>query len=203
MRDLFQSEWRYIRNTLRHWGLEPLGPRPVLFENYYPRRASAKTHFNSDFALEFVAFEELENYKSYCAPVLPNSIGAEVFVTVDVDTLRLLRTEYLAGEAFSLSDFKSYIAIAESALRRYSLSVSFSRCAFCRVFVIEGDICFLVFPRETCPVLRGQPLEVRNSEEESCVVYMDGEELVCVDGWIRTEVAHSEWKLMAVPEDES
>ncbi len=56
MRDLFVSERRYIRNMLvRHQNIEVAEFGQVLIEQYSPPRTRARTRFNNDYVLQFVA----------------------------------------------------------------------------------------------------------------------------------------------------
>lgn len=201
MRELFKSERRYIRNVLQQCGIAFDGPVDVVREHYYPMSSTATKHFNIDFMLEFIAADELKDFKSHCASVLPNTLGAEVFVTIDVRSSRPLLTELISGEAFPIRYFKTYILAVEATLGRSLLNVNLGNCAFCRIFVVGNDICFLASPTDRIPAQRGQRSQLRTGEEESIDAYFEGNELVCVDGWIRTEVKQSEWKLVATPED--
>ncbi len=95
MRDLYLSVQRYIRNILlRHAGVDWEAEPPVKSEYYAPPRLSRhKPGVNLDFVLRFIDAESLPPSRSYCAPVLPHSMGAEVFVTIDAATQQLLLTE--------------------------------------------------------------------------------------------------------------
>jgi hypothetical protein len=202
MRELFVSERRYIRNIL--WQRAKIlwdTFDPVVLEYYAPPRTRCRVRFNNDYFLRFVAAENLRETKSYGSPVLPNTLGADVFLTVDELTSRPLMTELLAGEAFSIKYFKEHIEKIEDSLARLSHRVQFRKCAYSRVFVIENDICFLAFPEMPAPAMRGNRQPLASGAEGSIVSYVDGTELVCVDGWIRTYVPSSEWKLEAIPID--
>jgi hypothetical protein len=202
MRGMFLSEKRCVRNTLlRHRSVEFDQFEDVMIEHYSPPRFSTGGHFNLDYYLQFVEDAAIRNCRSFCARVLPNTMGAEVFVTIDKDTSRLLRMELLCGEAFPIKYFRQHIDQIEDELRRLSVSVRLGRSAYCRVFVIENDICFLAFPSDSSPVMRGEKRVLHSSAESAIECYVDSGDLVCVDGWIRTHVADSEWKLVAEVQD--
>lgn len=204
MRDLFLSEQRYLRNTiLRNLGRDLRQIGPVLSEYYAPpRRGPQHPHFNTDFVLRFVEQGSMPEHRSFCSRVMPNTMGAEVFVTVDAKTGQPLMTELDSGEAFSLKDFNPYIETIEFELTHLNLPLQFKATSYCRVFVIENDICFLAFPDDDVPVQRGNRNVLRDDAESSIISYATEGKLVCVDGWIKTDVAESEWHLVAEPVDE-
>jgi hypothetical protein len=129
-------------------------------------------------------------------------MGAEVFVTVDAETGRPLMTELDSGEAFSLKDFNPYIERIEFELGRLRLPMRFKASSYCRVFVIGDDICFLAYSDDVVPVNRENRNVLRTDIEASVVTYTVDDKLVCVDGWIKTDLVASEWFLVAEPEDE-
>lgn len=198
MRDLFLSEQRYVGNiVLRHLGHECPRVGPVLSEYYAPpRRSLHDCHFNTDFVLRFVERGAMQDHQSFCARVMPNTMGAEVFVTVDTGTSQVLMTELDSGEAFSVDDFKPYVDLVESELAGLGFLIGFKSSRYCRVLVVENDICFLVFPDEPEPVMRGAKKVLRKEAKSEIVSYTD-DHLVCVDGWIHTTTPDSEWILAA------
>ena len=110
IRELFISERRYIRNVLWKQArvvLETSGP--VVVEYYVPPRTSSRVRFNNDFSLQFVSNERLASFKSLGSSILPNTVGVDVFVTVDEQTCQPLATELLGGEAFSMRYFKEHV----------------------------------------------------------------------------------------------
>jgi hypothetical protein len=137
-------------------------------------------------------------FKSFGASILPNTIGADVFVTVDEQTSQPLMTELLGGEAFSLKYFKEHVEKVEDRLAELSHPIDLRRTSYCRIFVIENDICFLAFPNDAIPVIRGERELLVADVESSIACSMEGADLVYVDGWIRTYVAESERKLEAL-----
>lgn len=198
MRDLFLSERRYIRNILmRHNMPDIVHFDRVLTEQYSPPRTSSRTRFNLDYHLQFVEDKALKGCKSFCASVLPNVSGADVFVTLDQSLSRVLRTELLFGEAFSSKYFTKYIQDVERELRLHSIEVSLRRSSYCRLFVIEDDACFLVFPDTAVPQPWGEKRLLRSGENSTIECYFDADRLVCIDGWFRTHTPTSEWMLAA------
>src|SRR5438105_4551671 len=156
MRDLFLSERRCVGNILnRHLAIDLAQFRDlkVRAEHYSPARSSARSNFNHDFALQFGLDSEFHNFKSYSAPVLPNTIGAEVFLTVDKATSMPLRLELLAGEAFPIKYFERPLEQIERALEGRGIDFPLKSSAYSRVLVVEGDICFLAFRSESAPLL--------------------------------------------------
>ena len=85
-----------------------------------------------------------------------------------------------------------------SALLR-RLPVKRSACA--RVLVVGGDVCFLYFPSEPVPVMRGLRFDLTESDDRQIACYLDEDEIVCFDGWIRTEITRSDQVLVAQPEE--
>lgn len=202
MRSLFVSEQRYIRNVLlqhRHIDADAVSFGKVLLEYYPPSRRPARHRFkfNCDFMLQFD--ERLDNCKSCCTSILPNTLGADVFVTFDEVTSRPLRTELLGGDAFSIEYYRDYIEQVEVCLSRLSYPVSIRQCRYVRIFVIENDICFLAFPHDDAPVMKGRTRALSSDDSASSITCsLDGSRLVYIDGWLRTSVAYSDEKLLAI-----
>jgi hypothetical protein len=207
MRELFISERRYIANVLRkrtNIRLETSGA--VVLEEYCPPRTSSRVRFNNDYFLQFVSREDMKDAKtkSFCAPVLPNTLGVDVFVTVDEHTSRLLMTELLGGEAFSMYYFREHIEKIEVRLAQLSHPINLRKTSYCRIFVIEHDICFLAYLNDAAPVVRGKRELLCADAESSIACSTEGNQVVYVDGWIRTHIEESERKLEAIlvnPED--
>jgi hypothetical protein len=199
MRPLFISEQRYIRNTLWHWTKTEFKDfDPVVQEYYTPPRSPSGIRFNNDYTLQFVSSNQLKRQcKSYGATILPNTIGVDVFVTVDEQTSQPVMTELLGGEAFSMKYFKEHVQKVEDRLAELSHPVELRRTSYCRIFVIENDICFLAFPNAATPIIRGQRELLFADADSSIACSMEGSDLVYVDGWTRTYVAESERKLEA------
>jgi hypothetical protein len=199
MRELFISERRFIRNVLSKQSqdyVEMSGP--VVVEYYAPPRKRSPLRFNNDFSLQFVPSEQLANFKSFGAAILPNTVGVDVFVTVDEETSQLLMAELLGGEAFSARFFKEHIEKIESRLTQLSCPIELRRASYCRIFVIENEICFLAFPNEPMPVVRGKTELLSADAESSIACSRDREGIVYLDGWIRACVSDSDRKLEAI-----
>jgi hypothetical protein len=201
MRELFISERRYISNILlKCAGIHLQTSGPVVREYYTPPRTASRVRFNNDYVMELVSEDRLKTVKTkaYGALILPNSLGVHVFLTMDERTSQPLMTELLGGEAFSMKYFKEHIEKVEDRLANLSPPINLRRTSYCRIFVIENDICFLAFLNDDTPVLRGERELLCSNAESSIACSMEGAELVYVDGWIRTYVAESERKLEAV-----
>ena len=59
------------------------------------------------------------------------------------------------------------------------------KAAFARLLVVGSDATFLYFAAKTPRVIRGQRLNLVQQDDREIDCYFDGEEFVCVDGWIR------------------
>lgn len=201
MRELFLSEQRYIRNILlqnvgREWS-----PRPTVLSEYHapPRTGAKRPYFNADFVLRFVEPAVWPEHKSFCARVLPNTLGAEVFLTVNAATGQPLMTELDSGEAFPLKYFRRFTDEVERELAKLNAPMRFQASSYCRVFVVGSDICFLSFLDDILPSTRGNRLVLRDDGDASVISYVVGEQFVCVDGWMKTDVPSSDRFLVAEP----
>jgi hypothetical protein len=166
---------------------------PPVVEEYHhpPRRPVRGRSFNTDYVLRFVPKGTLPAYRSFCARVLPCTMGAEVFLTVDANTLRPLLTELVSGEAFQLRDFKPHVELLEAELARLDISLTLRKCDYCRMFVIDDEICFLIFPVGLATELGARTM-LRHDADSAIASHVVSRQLVCVDGWLRTEVCPSE-----------
>jgi hypothetical protein len=202
MRNLFVSERRYIRSVLRpHLAGEGDFDLRVVGEYYAPPRvAMPGPRFNLDFVLRFVEKDAIIDHNSYCARVLPGTLGAEVFVTVDAHTGQPLMTELDSGEAFGLKDLRRYVDQVEAELDRLEGSLRLRDCEYCRMFVIEGEICFLCFLEQPEPALRGRRDALRDDGAAALVCYREDGRVLGVDGWLKTEVPETDRYVVAVKE---
>lgn len=200
MRELFTSEKRYIQNILWKKAKIRLENNVVVAEYYAPPRSPTGVRFNTDYFLQFVPDDERKHIKtkSYCVNVLPNTVGVDVFVTIDEQSSQLVMTELLGGEAFPMKYFKEHIENIENRLARLSHPIDLRRSSYCRIFVIENDICFLAFPNHTMPVVRGEREPLCADAESLIVCSKEAGNIVYLDGWIQTYVAESNRKLEAI-----
>jgi hypothetical protein len=204
VRDLFISEHRYITNLLRqHAGIRLEAGVSVIEEYYAPPRTVSKVLFNNDYCLQFASNEYLKtaSTKAYCAGILPNTLGVDAFVLVDQRTSLPLMTELLGGEAFSLKHFNAHVATIETRLAQLSTPLKLKQTCYCRVFVIDNDICFLAFLRDSSPVVRGEREILCANAESMIACSSDTGGMVYVDGWIRTCATDSDRKLEAIAVD--
>ena len=202
MRNLFISEQRYICNILRECaGVHVQTCDPVINEYYAPPRAKSSVRFNNDYFLKLVSEECLSaaTTKAYGALIHPNLLGVHVFLVVDEKTSKPLMTELLGGEAFSLKYFQEHVEKIEDQLAQLSHPIKLRQTSYCRIFVIENDICFLAFPYSSTPIVRGERKVLCADADSSIECSMEGTDIIYVDGWIRTHVAESEIKLEAIP----
>jgi hypothetical protein len=219
MRALFASERRCILNLFQmKWGGEVSRAPVVLGETIAePIRPKRKPWFNCDFILDFVDWRTARSERSAAAcSVLPNALGAELFLIVDKATLSPTALELNGGGAFPIARYANYIGIVEAAIQeaiaspdgretdlpqiKSSIITSVAAAAFARVLVVGDDITFLLCPEETKPVMRGQRFGLAQADDREVHCYVDGDECVCLDGWIKTEVTASERVLVSLPE---
>ena len=201
MRDLFVSEARFIHNMLLRDGVESVQiPDQVLMEYHAPPRAAGASAFNADFILQFIATDDLQDFRSFSCPVRPNTMGAEL--SVDRQTNTPLCAELVAGEAFGREYFIDEIERLERELLPSGINVSSEQSKYARVLVLKDELCFLIFPHDIEPTMRGERVTLVDTTESLIVGQMADDKLVCLDGWIKTEVEDSDWFLVAEPDDE-
>jgi len=220
MRRLFTSETRCISNMIRmKWGVCIESELSVLRE-YYSEAARQRTGhvFNCDFALEFVdRFVTWPDTMATAASILPNTLGAEVFLIVEKGTFNPMALELIGGEAFPVKHYASLIEVVEAAVQEAMESarrpeteypwkelmevISMQKAAFARLLVVGSDATFLYFPTDTTPLMRGQCLNLAQGDDREIHCYVDGHQIVCFDGWVRTHVTRTERMLVALPED--
>lgn len=218
MRNLFLSEKRCVANLMQgKWGVG-LRSEPIVVKERFsePVRKEKGPKFNCDFVLDFVEdFLEVRERDGTMNTALPNTLGADVYLFVERPSLHPLHLELMFGEAFSIKFYSQYIARTEAAIREAVLSqrlaaklsqsallqrLPVKKAACARVLVVGGDVCFLYFPSEAVPVMRGLRFDLAESDDRHIACYLDDEEIVCFDGWIKTDVTRSERVLVAQPE---
>jgi hypothetical protein len=198
------------------WGVTLKADPMVLKESAWePLKSGKPAKFNSDFILDFVEdFTAWPGSAGTMNTILPNTFGAEAYLYVDTAAFAPLHFEVMAGAAFSIKYYAPYIERVETAIRDAVLSqqgidrpsqqallrrVPLRKSACARVLVVGGDVCFLYFPSDGVPVMRGSQFDLAESNDCHIACYLDGAETVCFDGWIRTEVTHGERVLVAQP----
>jgi len=186
------------------WGGDVCRAPAILSESIAePTNPRRKPWFNCDFILDFVDWRSLTSERSGAAcSVLPNALGAELFLIVEKASLSPTALELNGGGAFGIAHYASYIGVVEAAIQEaiasrggqgaglpqieWSHVTSVARAAFARVLVVGSDITFLFCPRVTRPVMRGECLGLAQANDREIDCYLDGQECVCFDGWIRT-----------------
>jgi hypothetical protein len=219
MRSLFVSENRCIENLFRlKWQDEAYCPPTVLSETISrPQNANKKSSFNCDFILDFVDWRAsgTEREAAACS-ILPNALGAELFLIVEKSTLMLTALELNGGYAFSIKDFANYIEHVEQTIqaaiglvnvdkprsveRMLAQSLPLHSSSFARVLVVGRDVTFLFSPTETIPVMRGHRLPLVQSDDQEIHVYVDGGQILCIDGWVRASITSTTEVLVSMPE---
>ena len=214
-RPIFESERRCISNLLRiHWNAPLNVDLVVVVESLATPAADGDcAASNVDFEMDFVDWSSINfEFKTAASSIRPQTLGPVATLTVDKTSLAPVRHGLYLGDTIPIKYFNRYTHSVESSVRqRCGISgqiclfaannesirssqplwcelgrlARIADCAFSRVFVFGGDICFLYFPRETKPVMRGQPITLADDDEQQIVAYIDGDELVCIDGWVR------------------
>jgi hypothetical protein len=114
-------------------------------------------------------------------------MGAEIFLTIDIETGEPALTELIAGEAFQLKDFRPHVERLEVALCELGIDLKLKHCQQTRMFVIENEICFLIYPNGRTDSV-GIPTVLRSDPDGEIRSYSTAGQLACLDGWLRTEV---------------
>jgi hypothetical protein len=221
VRSLFLSESRCISNLMmEEWGVRlASAPLVVKEHSWEPFKNARPPKFNSDFTLDFVDdFTARPGRSGTMNTVLPNTFGAEVYLYVERPTFAPLHFELMSGAAFPIKHYTPHIGRLEKAIRDAVLSgegldsvlqgrllqqIAVTKSAWARILVVGGDVCFLYFPTEALPTIRGTQLGLAEGDDRQIVCHLDGDEIVCFDGWVRTEVATSEHVLVAAPNTSS
>lgn len=224
MRDTFLSENRIIEVVAACHKIPITLPAMVYREFYYESLVEKDNRsFNVDFRLQ-LSCEDLSriDFENGCSggalAVLPNTLGAEIFLTTDKTSGKPLILELMGGGAFPSRYFNQYLQQIESTIRRlvekpaiamrfpgvsvrdFSESVRPDKTQYSRVFIVGQDICFLFFPLDGQPTIRGDRCALVNTEEMQIDCFIEGSKITCIDGWMKTEVADSEYKLVAIPQ---
>ncbi len=218
MRTLFASERRCVLNLFRtEWKRKMSSVPTVVTETVAePVDRTKKPWFNCDFILDFVDWRTCKSDRSAAVcSVLPNALGAELFLVVEKATLSPTALELNGGAAFPIKHYARYVRIVEEAIHEHmerldhregeylrkimAEALSIGTSAFARVLVVNGDITFLYFPSDTKPVMRGQPINLVSGDNQYIDCYTDAGQVVCFDGWVRTNVVHGEHTLVASP----
>lgn len=222
MRPLFVSEWKCVSVlTEMQWNRAP-SSEPEVFDEYHAldRCGSASGSFNCDFIMDFVN-PKLASWKhtTTMQPILPNTLGADLFLVTGETSLAPMRLQLIGGPAFSKKYFKRFVNEIESLLQRVGIQSAFSgmlselvlknitatirKAVFSRVLVVGDYTTFLYFPKHRTPIYIGNRINVVCQED--CVVdlFVDGDELIAVDGWLRHDQSPREgdWYLVATPQE--
>jgi len=216
VRALFASEQRSVSNLWQMlWGHDvPRAPTVVSEMIAGPSNPRKTPWFNCDFIFNFVDWRTFRAERSASAcSVLPNALGAELFLIVEKATLAPTALELNGASAFPIGHYATWIAIVEAAIHRaldepeklrgkwplgqMSKSVRIEAAAFARVLVVEGDVTFLYFPHDTTPLMRGKRICLVSRDDARIDCYVDDDTVICFDGWVRTSVTHTDATLVA------
>lgn len=219
MRPLFLSETRCVLNLFqKKWGERSLVIPHILTETIAtPARVTRRPWFNCDFILHFVDWRPPRSQRTAAGcSILPNALGAELFLVVEKETLSPTALELNGGGAFTMDHYDRYIDIVETAVRE-ALVVSHERnaqlhkdgspgisrvkeAAFARILIVGNDITFLYSPgRHTISSIEGRRVTLSQAEDRQIDCYLQAEEVLCFDGWIRTEVITTKHMLVSMP----
>ncbi len=203
MRAIFASERCCISNMIGMKWKRPLTVEPtVLCEvNASPENHNANRQFNCDFSLDFVDRRAADYpHAATAVSVLPNTIGVELFLVVRKDTLAPMLLELIGGGALSIHHFERYLDKIDIGIRQAlpslehfrgagpmheSINTSIRSAAYVRLLVVGSDVTFLFFPKETTPTMRGKSLTLVQGDDRQIDCYIDGDGIVCFDGWMR------------------
>lgn len=217
MRALFLSEKRCISNLMQEkWGTAIQSDPQVYREYLEPSSAVARRpDFNSDFVIDFVDdFTALPDWEGTMQTALPNTLGTDLYLFVQTSSFTPLRFEMMFGKAFSIDDFGKYIEHVESTVidavtclsavnrvfkQTLLQQASIAKSRYARILVVGGDICFLYFPSEDMPVRRGEQFDLATDNDRRIACHLTGDEIVCFDGWIRTDVVVGDQTLVVQP----
>ena len=212
MRTLFISEQRAINNVFP--GPSPSGGDYVIDEWLLQSSANEKS-FNGDFVLRCQP-ELPARFKSIAKPILPNTVGAELFITRDVESNCLYQAELMGGPAFPYRYYAPFVKLMErrvlcgkerlarhihaDASQAEHLLSKLSRVRgslFARIMLVGDDLTFLLFATNPRPLPGCSSIQIAESLEGETNVLKQGAAFVGLDGWMKCPVAPSEWQLVA------
>jgi len=219
MRNLFLSENRTISKLIySEWEKHYNEFIVVHGESLEPVNENNKKRFNVDFSLDFLGKDkELpEKRKAIMWPILPQTIGAEIFLIVEAESFKPIWMQLMGGGAFSCKYFTHYIEEIETAIQiaistykswlpykeQFSESDSCEELSsdqlskrrplkkhkYFRIMVIYDDICFLSFPRHELPTHQGTRYRIAEADDRCIDCCVDDEGVVCFDGWLKTSI---------------
>lgn len=218
---IFEFERRAVRNTI--------AARPVPWDGIVPEECKTQglggrvSSFNEDYMVLFVDQETLaQGHKSAVASLLPDVVGADVFVTTDPVTKKIVLINLLGGEVFPPRQYRQYLsklAVALAGLEcpldvevplypglSLATPVSWRKLITWPVvyaWVIHGELCFFLGERQVWAArdAGAQRLDLRFEDDSHFVAHIDSGRIAAIEGWMRVPVFESEWKLMAVVDE--
>jgi len=179
----------------------------VVFGEYHDseRRGVPHSVFNPGFLFRFYdrhVFQHPPRTKAMMMEVLPQAIGAEIFLCIDPETRRPLDLNMPGGGAFTRRNFSAYI---ESACQTASRVMSaravslFSAARYCRI-VIVGDRLTVLASDETPPKRQIPTRRIEIPDHLLLDICEHNSKVVSIDGWVKVEVpGKSDWRLAALP----
>lgn len=229
MRELFLAEQKTL-TLMAHkaWGIEFAALPSVLTELTEETGSSdAGNTLICDYVLEFVERPLPEGkFLTACEPILPNVVGADVFLTVEKATHRPLILETMNVSALSLDDLSPWIRefrrflktlfpassvkghpqlapafhtfIANDAENDASSFNWIRELSLASLAVLADNICFSLFAEGQLHSIPvpGERLTVPGRFDVQC--YSEGSHIVLLSGWVRTESAKGEFRRMVV-----
>lgn len=205
MRPLFLFEQKTINAVLEPaLGLNVPLPSDVVFE-WYDAPTLDHPQFNRDFCVGFTQRSTMQSTRSYCSAILPNTIGSDVFLTVERETNRPLMLEQMFGAAFSISYFRKYVEEIEYVLKQGSAEIfqdfSVARCRMAHVLVVNSIVCFLLCPHDATPRYSGERRIVVDAPSGHIDYAAADGRIAYIDGWLSTSVEENNRRLWAYEQE--
>jgi hypothetical protein len=199
---------------------------PVEHEYHAPLPIGKRQYFNNDFELCFFQSDELpQNRLKSMIPILPNTIGAELYCLANSDSCTPLVLTLMGGGSFPIKYYKRYISELEKVIcesisnektwKLYDDQLGgdsgrnlleplslvhqwkpLKQHRYLRVMVIHDNICFLTFPRHELPIYQGTRYRLVEGNNGLIDCCIDASGIVCFDGWLKTnQPQENDWKL--------
>jgi len=193
MRRLFRSEQRVLEEVIRNERGIALDLSALQVVEELQDVTKGSRSFNSGFWLKFGAVGEASGERTCIGqPILPRTLGLELFLMVDKvlgfpQSLELLTGSGIESRYFikPWGHLKDRLATMlpsniQNALPKKPL-VEFP---YVRVFWIYDDVSFLIFSGEYSTVLRSSPLLYHDVGNNHDISIHAGANQYCIDGWI-------------------
>jgi hypothetical protein len=189
MRGLFESERKLVTNMVRAEMYEAVPIVVGVAIEVYGNRAEGKgVCFNQDFCINFEQQQKPDKYKTIAVPVLPSTLGVDLFLTLNPQSKQPKMLELLGGAGLPMRYFDQFVSEVDSLLSGLqSCAVTRLKKAQAVRMFVAYDMIYVLASYDSLEFSpRGEKKNVIADVNCAFDVYSVDGKTTLIDGWLQT-----------------